>query len=147
MKKVNNGPSDVRTALYAAFVLRISLGVVFIAHALLKVLVFTLPGTAQFFSAHGFPGWSAYPVFVAELIGGLALVVGFHARVASVALIPIMAGAFLVHWPNGWIFTAPNGGWEYVTFLLVTLIAQALLGDGAFALRHALSPRGTSGAI
>ena len=111
MKNVNNSLIDVRTALYAAFVLRVSLGVVFIAHALLKVLVFTLPGTAQFFTAHGFPGWSAYPVFAAELIGGLALVVGFHARVASVALIPIMAGAFLVHWPNGWIFTAPNGGW------------------------------------
>ena len=147
MKNINNNPIDVRTALYGAFVLRVSLGVVFIAHALLKALVFTLPGTAQFFAAHGFPGWSAYPVFVVELIGGLALVAGFHARIVSVALIPVMAGAFLVHWPNGWIFTAPNGGWEFVSFLLAALIAQALLGDGAFALRHALLSRGTSGTI
>lgn len=145
MKSMNNNPINVRWALYAAFVLRVSLGVVFIAHALLKPLVFTLPGTAQFFAAHGFPGWSAYPVFGAELIGGLALVAGIHARVASVALIPVMAGAFLVHWPNGWMFTAPNGGWEYVSFLIAALVAQALLGDGAFALRHALWSGGTRG--
>jgi putative oxidoreductase len=147
MEKMNNKPIDIHRAHYAAFVLRVSLGVVFIAHALLKPLVFTLPGTAQFFAAHGFPGWSAYPVFVAELIGGLALVAGFHARIASVTLIPVMAGAFFVHWPNGWMFTAPNGGWEYVSFLLAALIAQALLGDGAFALRHALWSGGTGGAI
>ena len=47
---------DTRTAPYAALVLRVSLGVMFIAHALLKILVFTLPGTAQFFDSVGFPG-------------------------------------------------------------------------------------------
>lgn len=144
MKNISNNPIDIRTAAYAAFVLRVSLGAVFIAHALLKALVFTLTGTAQFFAAHGFPGWTAYPVFVAELIGGLALVAGFHARIVSIGLLPVMAGAFLVHWPNGWMFTAPNGGWEYVAFLITALVGQALLGDGAFALRSASSFHGTS---
>jgi putative oxidoreductase len=44
-----------------------------------------------------------------------------------------------VHWANGWSFTAAGGGWEYVAFLIVALVAQALLGDGALAvsgLRH-----------
>lgn len=128
-------PLDLRTAPYAAFGLRVALGVVFVAHALLKLLVFTLPGTVEFFAAHGFPGWTAYPVFLAELAGGLALMAGVYARWVALALVPVMAGAFTVHWPNGWSFTAQEGGWEYVAFLTAALLVQAALGDGAFALR------------
>lgn len=126
---------DPRTAPYAALVLRLALGAVMVAHALLKVLVFTLPGTAAFFAQHGFPGWTAYPVMILELSGGLALILGLHARWVAAALIPVMLGALLVHLPNGWVFTNPDGGWEYVAFLIAALAAQALLGDGALALR------------
>ncbi|MPZ20746.1 MAG: DoxX family membrane protein [Luteitalea sp.] len=124
---------DHRTAPYAALVLRVALGTVSVAHALLKLFVFTLPGTAAFFAQHGFPGWTAYPVFAIELVGGLLLIAGLYTRAVAVALVPVLAGAFLVHWPNGWAFTAPNGGWEYVAFLIASLVTQALLGDGAFA--------------
>lgn len=116
--------------------LRISLGVMWIAHAQLKLLVFTLPGTAQFFAQVGLPGWLAYPVFALELLGGLAMVLGLYARQASLALVPVMAGATWVHLPNGWVFTSPQGGWEYPLFLLVASIALWLLGDGALALRR-----------
>lgn len=126
---------DPRTVPYAGLVLRVALGTVFIAHALLKPLVFTFPGTAAFFAAHGFPGWTAYPVFAAELIGGFALIAGLHTRWVSLALVPVMLGAMTVHWPNGWSFTATDGGWEYVAFLIAALIAQAALGDGAYAVR------------
>jgi hypothetical protein len=51
-----------------------------------------------------------------------------------------MLGALTVHWPNGWSFTAPNGGWEYVAFLIAMPLAQALAGDGAFALRRSPWP-------
>lgn len=125
---------DVRTAPYAAFVLRLALGSVFIAHALAKLLVFTLSGTAAFFAAHGFPGWTAYLVFGAELLGGIALVAGVQSRRVALALVPVMLGALTVHWPNGWSFTAPEGGWEYVAFLVAALLVQAALGDGAWAL-------------
>lgn len=121
------------SADYAALILRIGLGVVFISHAMLKLLVFTLPGTAEFFVAHGFPGWTAYPVFAGELLGGIALIFGVLTRLVSILLIPIIFGAILTHYPNGWSFTAPNGGYEYVAFLLVALIVQALLGNGALA--------------
>lgn len=138
MKSASSRESiDPRTAPYAALVLRVALGAVFIAHALLKLLVFTLPGTAQFFAAHGFPGWTAYPVFVAELIGGTLLVAGVYSRTVALLLIPVLAGAITVHWPNGWSFAANGGGWEYVAFLIGALGVQALLGDGAFALGHA----------
>jgi putative oxidoreductase len=100
--------------------------------------VFTFPGTAAFFAAHGFPGWTAYPVCAAELFGGLALVAGFQVRAVALALVPIMLGALAPHVGNGWMFTNPGGGWEYVAFLLVALVAQALLGSGAFALDRAL---------
>lgn len=128
-----------RLDVYAALVLRIGLGAVFVAHALAKLVVFTLPGTAAFFEAHGFPGWTAYPIFGIELVGGGLLLAGLWTRIVSATLLPVMAGAWLVHWPNGWSFTAPNGGWEYVAFLSVALVAQGLLGDGAWALSSRLT--------
>ncbi len=131
---------DDVTAPYGALLLRATLGVVFIAHAFAKVFVYTLPGTAAFFETHGFPGWTAYPVFVGELLGGMALVTGVYTRRVALGLIPVMLGAFTVHWPNGWYFGAPNGGWEYVAVLLAALVVQAGLGDGHFALLAA-TPR------
>jgi putative oxidoreductase len=123
-------------AHYGATLLRISLGAMWIAHALLKLMVFTLPGTARFFESVGFPGMLAYPVFAAELIGGLALVFGVYARQVSLALVPVMMAAASVHVGNGWVFTSPGGGWEYPVFLTVASVALWLLGDGALALRR-----------
>lgn len=119
---------------YAALVLRVALGAVFLAHALSKPLVYSMSGTMSFFEAHGFPGWTAWPVFLGELIGGILLIAGIRTRAVSLALLPVLAGALLVHLPNGWSFTAPGGGWEYVAFLILALVIQALLGDGAMAL-------------
>lgn len=116
--------------------LRVSLGVMWIAHALLKIFVFTLPGTAQFFQSVGFAGWMAYPVVGLELFGGIALVLGFYARQVSLALVPVMLGAASVHFGNGWLHTSANGGWEYPVFLTVASLALWLMGDGALAVRR-----------
>jgi putative oxidoreductase len=132
---------DARLAPCGVLALRIALGLVFLAHALSKPLVFTLPGTAAFFESHGFPGWSAYPVFALELLGGVLLLLGVGSRWAALVLIPVTAGALLVHLPNGWLFTSPGGGWEFPAFLIAALAAQALLGDGALAPRVALPRR------
>ena len=126
-------PLDPVTAPYAALLLRVALGTAFIAHGLFKVLVLTLADTAAFFAAHGFPDWTAYPVFAAEVVGGAALVVGFYTRLVAIALLPVLLGALTVHWPNGWYFGNPHGGWEYIAVLLAALIVQAGLGDGSFA--------------
>src|ERR687897_457402 len=69
----------------------------------------------------------------AEFAGGLAILAGFYGRLVSVALLPVLLGALFVNAPNGWVFNAPNGGWEYPAFLAVPALAQALIGDGAFA--------------
>ena len=125
---------ETRTAPYAALVLRLSLGTMFVAHALLKLFVFTLPGTAQFFQSMGLPGPLAYAVFAAELVGGLLLLAGVGTRWVAAALVPVLLGATWAHVGNGWLFSAPNGGWEYPAFLTAATIAQALLGNGAYAL-------------
>lgn len=127
--------TDPRHAAAAALVLRIALGTLFVAHALLKYYVFTLPGTAQFFESLGLPGVLGYATFAAELVGGALLILGVHTRAVALALVPIMIGATWVHLGNGWLFSAPKGGWEYPAFWTVTLVVQALLGDGAYALR------------
>lgn len=137
---------DNRTAPYAALLLRISLGLMFLAHGLLlKVMTFGFAGTAGYFQSIGYPAFFAYLVIAGEIGGGIALILGLWTRPIALLLIPIMIGATLQHVGNGWLFNAPNGGWEFPVFWTVTLIVQALLGDGAYALRtlssKALSPR------
>jgi putative oxidoreductase len=105
----------------------------FIAHALLKVYVFTVPGTVKFFESIGLPGPLAYVTISAELIGGTLILAGAWSRWVAAALVPLLIGATWAHAGNGWLFTAPNGGWEYPAFLTVAALAQALLGDGRFA--------------
>jgi putative oxidoreductase len=127
---------DSKTAPYAALLLRVSLGVMFLAHSLyLKVFVFTVAGTVGFFESLGLPGLFAYLTILAEIGGGIALILGFQTRLVAVALIPILLGATWVHAGNGWLFTAEGGGWEYPLFLTVAAAVQALLGSGAYALK------------
>lgn len=123
---------------YGVTLLRVSLGVMYLAHSVvLKLLTFGLAGTAGYFTSIGLPGWLAYLTFAAEAAGGIMLVLGIQARWVALALIPALAGAIIwAHGANGWVFTAPGGGWEYPLYLIVLSIAQALLGDG----RYALSP-------
>ena len=133
--------TESRNAAYAALVLRLSLGTMFVAHALLKLVVFTLPGTAQFFQSIGLPGPLAYAVFAAELVGGLLLIAGVGARWVSIALVPVLLGATWAHAGNGWLFSAPNGGWEYPAFLTAATVVQAMLGNGAYALTNLRAAR------
>lgn len=127
---------DQRTAPYAALVLRLSLGALFLAHGLwLKVFVFTVPGTVGFFESIGYPGIFAYLVILGEIGGGILLILGLWTRAISLLMVPILIGATLQHAGNGWLFSATNGGFEFPLFWLITLFVQALLGDGAYALR------------
>jgi putative oxidoreductase len=125
----------------------VSLGAMFVAHALLKYVVFTIPGFEGFLAKVGLPAFLAWPIFLAELIGGVAIVAGFYGRWVSAALLPVLLGAFAVHWPNGWLFNVPNGGWEYPAFLTVAAVTHILAGEGAFALRPARLPQFSSPAV
>ena len=138
---------DHRTAPYAALVLRVSLGVMYIAHSLvLKHFMYTLPGTAQFFASIGLPAALAYLTFWGELVGGVALVAGIGTRIVALGLIPILLGATWVHAGNGWVFSAANGGWEYPVFLIAASVVAALLGDGRYAASNLFNTRKLQGA-
>ena len=142
---INRPPTPQDTAPYAALVLRIALATMFIAHAMLKYAVFTLPGTVKFFESIGLPGPLAYVTFFAELIGGTLILAGVGTRWAALVLVPILLGATWAHAGNGWVFNAPNGGWEYPAFLTVSAIAVALLGAGAYSARSLFSNRKPAG--
>lgn len=120
---------------YAALVLRVSSGVLFLAHGLLKVNVFTIAGTVGYFESLGLPGLFAYLTILAELAGGAALILGVATRLVSLALIPVLLGATWVHSGNGWLFSGEGGGWEFPLFWAVAQVAIALQGAGAYALR------------
>ena len=129
---------DSKRAPYAALLLRVSLGVMFLAHSLyLKLVVFTLPGTVKFYESLGLPGIGAHATILVEAVGGLMLIAGFRTRYAALALLPVLAGATWVHWKNGWLFTNAGGGWEYPLFLAFATAVQALLGDGALSVSRA----------
>ncbi len=120
----------------AALLLRVTLGALFLIHAGLKLFVFTPAGTAQFFASLGLPGPMAYLVILVEIVGGVALILGVQTRIAALVLAAELLGAIvLVHGKAGFFFNAPGGGWEYPAFWIVALFVQAMLGDGAYALR------------
>jgi putative oxidoreductase len=124
------------TAPYAALILRLSLGSLFLAHVGLKIFVFTIPGFVGFFASMGLPAILAYGVIALELLGGVALILGIYASWVAVPLALEMLGTvILVHGANGWLFTNKGGGWEYPAFWAICLAVLYLLGDGAMAIR------------
>jgi len=108
------------------FILRVSLGTVLLAHSVyLKLMVFTLPGTAQFFASIGLPASLAYVVFAAEAVAGFALLLGIRTRLFSALIIPVLLGATWAHASNGWLFSN------------LMALAQLGLGDGKYAISSA----------
>ena len=125
-----------RTFLHpAAALLRLALGSMWLSHAWLKYGVFTMAGFSGFLAQQGLPTVLAWPVLLAEALGGLLILLGIGGRWVSLALLPILAGATLVHAGNGWVFSAAGGGWEYPVFLAAMSLVHALLGDGRWSLR------------
>ena len=126
------------TAPYAVLILRVCLGVMFLAHVSLKIFVFTLPGFVGYFGSLGLPAILAYGVIALELLGGLALILGIYAPWVALPLALEMLGTIVfAHGANGWLFTNKGGGWEYPAFWMIALVVLYLLGDGAMALRPA----------
>lgn len=130
---------------YGALTLRIALGAMFLSHGLLKLFVFTLAGTAGFFASVGFPAFLAYVVVPAEILAGVALLVGFQVRLVALAGLPILIGTVAVHAGNGWLFSNAKGGWEYPLYLIATSIAVAFFGGGRLAVTQLARPAAATG--
>ena len=126
---------DTRALNAGATLLRVTLGAMYVSHAWFKITAFGIAGFAGWLDSLGLPGFMAGPVIALELIGGILILTGFYARYVSIALLPVLAVASWVHLPNGLIFSNANGGWEYPVFLMIASVVQALIGDGALALK------------
>lgn len=123
-------------APYAATLLRLALGVLFLVHALTKLLVFTPAGTAAFFESLGLPGVLGYLTIAVELAISAALLLGIYARWIGLLGVPLLLGTIVtVHGANGFSFANAGGGWEYPAFWALALVVMFLLGDGRWTLR------------
>lgn len=120
---------------YGATTTRLALGTILLAHGLLKLFVFTIPGTVGFFASIGLPATVAYLTIFGEIAGGVALLLGLYSRLAALLSVPILLGATWAHIGNGWVFSSEGGGWEFPALLVVLAIAVSVQGNGAFALR------------
>lgn len=121
--------------LYAATLLRLALGSMYLSHGLLKLLVFTPAGTNGFFGSLGFPPILGSITMGVEIAAGIALILGVYSRWIALALVPVLLGSIvLVHGASGWLFSNKGGGWEYPAFLIAASVVQFLLGDGRWAL-------------
>lgn len=123
---------------YAALVLRVTLGLLFIVHLYWKFRIHD-GGFVKWwsnFATNGYPWFVPYYVVSAEVLGALLLIPGIQTRLVSLYAVPMMLGA--AHfWSvrKGFFFTA--GGSELTLVWAVMLLVQAMLGDGAFAVRLA----------
>ncbi|HEX9109689.1 MAG TPA: DoxX family protein [Longimicrobiales bacterium] len=121
--------------------LRVVVGLTFVAHGALKVFMMGHAGTAGFFAHLGvpFPGTTSVLIMALECLGGLALVFGLFTRVLAFLLACDMAGAILFAKLRGGFF-APNGA-ELEILLLACALAFALGGGGPWSLDALLDRR------
>ena len=127
----------------AALILRITIGIMFLAHGLTKLLVFTPAGTAQFFASLGLPEFLAYLTIVFEIGGGICLVIGILVQIISWLTFLQMIVISFIHSSNGWSFGNAGGGWEYPAFMSLTALSLALIGSGRFTVLARIKNRKT----
>jgi putative oxidoreductase len=138
--------SEEKLTNLGLLILRVSLGIVFIAHGYLKVFTFGIPHGMEVFEAHTvwhinmIPGWFIIPAAIVEWVGGIMLILGVKIRWVLPWLACVAFGAGAVHFENGWNYTSkPDGGWEYGIFLFICCITMALLGPGKHTFRPGLN--------
>ena len=133
---------------FGATILRVLLGVTYVMHAYLSLVVFTPAGVANVIgTTMGLPAplLMAWLLILVHALGGLMLILGLWTRWAAAANAVFMLGALVkVHFHQGFFLKAVIAdaaagranvaGYEYVLVLLGATVAQVFLGSGAWAL-------------
>lgn len=130
-----------RTDRWGTTILRIAVGLVFVAHGAMKIFVMGPAALAGFFASVGIPfaSLNAYFVIAVELVGGVAMIIGLGTRVIAALFAAVMVVAIAtVHGAQG--FFLPNG-YEYTLVLLAASVTLVLQGAGAFAIDNVLAGR------
>jgi len=124
-------------ASYGATLLRVILGIVYVMHAYLALVINGPAGMIAYNAKAGIPlpEVATWYLILAHGLGGILLVLGIYTRWAALANVPVMLGAIVfVHLKNG--FWAHQQGYEYVLVLLVSTVATAMIGGGALSLKR-----------
>lgn len=131
------GIMDQRSAPYAIFLLRVTLGLLAIAHIYWKFYVLDGGLDAWWTNLNnvGYPNWVIVYVLIAETIAAICLIPGIYARWVALFSVPLMVGASLYWIPRTGFFFA-SGGAELPILWTIALIVFAGLGDGAYALKR-----------
>jgi putative oxidoreductase len=132
--------SSAAMAPYGLFLLRVAIGIDWIVHALLK----TTRGMnthEALLAKNSITPLLAWPTFGLEMIGGLAILLGWYTRQWAAFLLIFLAVVVWIKWPVGWTYSNPGGGWEYPLFWLIAQATLACAGGGAFALQRAKPPQ------
>jgi putative oxidoreductase len=126
---------DQALAGYGLLLLRVAIGINWLAHAFLKISR-GMNTHEALLAKNGITPLLAWPTFGLEVVGGVCIVLGFYSRQWAAFLLCFLAVVVWIKWPVGWTYSNPGGGWEYPLFWLIAQAAFVLCGDGAFALRR-----------
>ncbi len=125
--------------VFGIFLVRVVLGVVFIAHGWDKIS--NMGGTIGFFSSLGLAPIFAYLVAWTEFLGGLMVLIGLYSRMAAYLLAVVMFFAIvLVKWGSGFL-----GGYEFDLLILVSALMVAWSGAGPYSLSGKMCGCGSCG--
>jgi putative oxidoreductase len=81
----------------------------------------------------------AYVVFFNETVGAICLMLGLFTRViAAMIAVEFALITFVAHWPNGYGFSSPGGGWEFPLMWGLIVFAISLRGGGPYSLDRKL---------
>ncbi|TMJ21185.1 MAG: DoxX family protein [Alphaproteobacteria bacterium] len=125
----------------AWLVVRLTAGGMLLVHGINKVMPAAEKGLAATVAAFaaGSMARRGIAVFAIETIGAILIVLGLFTRfAAAAAAIELAVVTFIAHWPNGFSWASPRGGWEYPLFWGLILFAIALRGGGPYSLDRKL---------
>ena len=113
--------------------IRASIGAIFIVHSLKKFD----PSWQEWLLSMGLPPELQIPIALAELVGGILLIIGVLTRIAGSVFAVILLGAiFHIRWENG--FFISKGGWEWDLVMLAAVLAIIVVGPGRASISHAV---------
>ncbi|MEH7386063.1 DoxX family protein [Bacillus sp. JJ1521] len=121
-----------------ALILRVTLGVLFFIHGLVKFQG-GIENIVGWFESINIPGFMAYGVALFEIIGGIALIIGFATRLVSVLSALLMVGAIIMaKLPVGLLGNGQMAGYELDLAFLVIAVYLIINGSKAFSVSQLL---------
>lgn len=124
-----------------AFVLRVTLGVIFLIHGITKFQG-GIENIVGWFESIGLPGFMAYGVALIEIIGGMALIIGVATRFVSILFAILMIGATLkVKLSLGLLGNGQMAGYELDLALMVIAVYLGINGSNLLSVNQLISKK------